>query len=183
MENPYFSFKNMSFKKEKLLNYVIRGEKMNKESLIAKENMAKMFSIIKSRISFLTDEEIKDILKKIDLTKKYTIVVTKDESELIEYLTEIKYKGYNDNLGNEEYERTEVKILYGNQSIEQIGYCYISKYYENGNLIEESNEEVMPKFDKTKPLIVLFEKYLYSNTNKELYFNERRFLVFFKGKN
>jgi|GEM_PF-7060008 len=44
---------------------------MYKKSLIVKENMAKLFSIIKSRISFLTDQQIIYILKKIDLTKIY----------------------------------------------------------------------------------------------------------------
>jgi len=53
-------------------------------------------------------------------------------------------------------------------------YCFNSKYYENGILLEENNEDKMSRFDQLKPLVILSEKVLYSGSENDLYFDSLR---------
>lgn len=152
---------------------------MNYRKFREKENRAKLFGVIRKNVDFLTDDEIREIVEKIDVNKKYSIIVVNNPEEMAnEYLKFIKYAGFEHSWAGEEYERTEVlEVLYGEAVL---GNYYSYQYYNNGNLSNEEFEEIEPDFDIEKPLVVLHTKIYFSNYNGRYENDERNYLVFYK---
>lgn len=155
---------------------------MKFSELREKESRAKLFGVIRSRVDFLLDGEIREILDKIDLGKKYTVEVLEgDYEKLAEYLTEVKYRGFRHSWAGEEYDRSEVEILYGHKHIISLGSLYSYEYYLNGNKTDDEYEKVLPDFEVTGNIVVRVTKVSYSDYNNNYYNNTENYLVFYKG--
>lgn len=148
-----------------------------------KENRAKLFGVIKGKVDFLSDEEIKKVVEKIDTNKKYKIIVVKEDfDELVGYLVYTQYNGFRHSWAGEQYFRTEqLNILIGEDAVKKIGNSNYYQYFNNGNIENEVDEFEDPEFDVDRNIVVEIITIHYSDYNNNYYNYQENLLVFYKG--
>lgn len=155
---------------------------MNYRALKEKENRAKLFGVIRNKtMDFLGDEDIHSILERVDVNKKYSIVVVDNPDEFAKYLQPVKYSGFEHSWAGEKYERAEVTVLFGEEHVYDLGYHYDYQYYNNGNLANEEYEDILPDFNIEQNIVIYRYEVDYSNYNGEYYNTESNYLVFYRG--
>jgi len=146
---------------------------------------AKLFSVIKQKAGeFFTDEEIKDIIKKLDLSKQFTVKVVNDPFEFNSLAKEYYVHDEHSWAGESKF-TSNVDVLFAEDDFKS-GMVDSYVFYRNGNEETSSREERDAEFNvDARYVIAVYEhdydgydgKNLHTYTNKLVIYIPKEVLI------